>query len=638
MPALRELVNKIGFKVDFRGLRRAEVETDRFAQGFAEEFKEAGIKIEREIERIDQSIRGIHDPQIDASQSINEIQRLQNEVEELRQELRRLEQQGRDTNNTLGNIDFGALAGAGGAGLALGVMQDVDNSAADIQAQLAITRKEAEVLRGVAIDVFKDNFADSITDATQGVVLLNRVTGKTNEELEKTAKKAFLIREAFPDASADIREIVDATRAVAFTMEMDFDRALDVIATGFVKNLNISDDWLDTAREFSPSFKRIGADAEKMLAIIRTGLDLGIRDTDRMADSINEFGILVQEGDNEGLFNVAKSIAKTDRAAQKLVKTWQKDFARGGESAARVTNEIVKGLFAIKDPLKRNEYGIKLFGTMWEDTAGAVGKALLEAQGKEIELLNATEILGIKHETAAERIKGFGRSLLGDIIAPLEDFGPMLNLGIQGLTSLGMALFAAQGFGLTFGGVMTAVGTAVRFALGPIGLAITAIGLIGWAVKENWGLIIEYTGTLKQRWTTFWDTIRNNAVENINEVIDGLNWLIEKINLIPGIKIGTIHKIGQDAPGGGMHIPEPPGLAYGGEVTRSGLTLVGERGPELLHLPAGAQVQPLPAAATGGDTYTINIYAPSGDARDIVREIDNYFRRLAVKRPQTTER
>jgi phage-related tail protein len=35
-----------------------------------------------------------------------------------------------------------------------------------------------------------------------------------------------------------------------------------------------------------------------------------------------------------------------------------------------------------------------------------------------------------------------------------------------------------------------------------------------------------------------------------------------------------------------------PGLAEGGTITRSGITLVGERGPELLSLPRGAKVVP----------------------------------------------
>ena len=37
-----------------------------------------------------------------------------------------------------------------------------------------------------------------------------------------------------------------------------------------------------------------------------------------------------------------------------------------------------------------------------------------------------------------------------------------------------------------------------------------------------------------------------------------------------------------------------PGLAEGGMITRGGLTVVGERGPEILNLPGAARVQPLP--------------------------------------------
>lgn len=43
-----------------------------------------------------------------------------------------------------------------------------------------------------------------------------------------------------------------------------------------------------------------------------------------------------------------------------------------------------------------------------------------------------------------------------------------------------------------------------------------------------------------------------------------------------------------------------PGLAGGGDVTRGGSVFVGERGPELLHLPAGARVTPLKSSAAGG--------------------------------------
>lgn len=51
-----------------------------------------------------------------------------------------------------------------------------------------------------------------------------------------------------------------------------------------------------------------------------------------------------------------------------------------------------------------------------------------------------------------------------------------------------------------------------------------------------------------------------------------------------------------------------PGLARGGVVRRAGTALVGEQGPELLSMPRGASVAPLPAAGMGGQTFITNNY------------------------------
>jgi TP901 family phage tail tape measure protein len=55
-----------------------------------------------------------------------------------------------------------------------------------------------------------------------------------------------------------------------------------------------------------------------------------------------------------------------------------------------------------------------------------------------------------------------------------------------------------------------------------------------------------------------------------------------------------------------------PGLARGGTVTGAGTTLVGENGPELLHLPKGAQVNPDFDEIDDLKGVTFNNYAPLG--------------------------
>ena len=83
----------------------------------------------------------------------------------------------------------------------------------------------------------------------------------------------------------------------------------------------------------------------------------------------------------------------------------------------------------------------------------------------------------------------------------------------------------------------------------------------------------------------------------INNFIRSINWAIDKINDIPGVEISKLTEISL------------PMLAKGGIIRRGGDVIVGERGPEMLSLPRGAQVTPLPAGATGGgNTYTNTFY------------------------------
>ncbi len=68
----------------------------------------------------------------------------------------------------------------------------------------------------------------------------------------------------------------------------------------------------------------------------------------------------------------------------------------------------------------------------------------------------------------------------------------------------------------------------------------------------------------------------------VNNAVTGLNTLIDLANNIPGVNIPAVGKVAI------------PRLAEGGRILRQGLAMVGERGPELLRLPRGAEVAPLP--------------------------------------------
>lgn len=71
-----------------------------------------------------------------------------------------------------------------------------------------------------------------------------------------------------------------------------------------------------------------------------------------------------------------------------------------------------------------------------------------------------------------------------------------------------------------------------------------------------------------------------------------------------------------------------PALARGGQVTRSGLAVVGERGAEVVDLPAGATVHPHGSGPRGiYDGLTINVR----DERTAIQELEAMNRRAAIR-------
>jgi len=98
--------------------------------------------------------------------------------------------------------------------------------------------------------------------------------------------------------------------------------------------------------------------------------------------------------------------------------------------------------------------------------------------------------------------------------------------------------------------------------------------------------------------SSVWDKVRSNAISAFNKIISFIDSATRRISDAWNSTVGRIH-----LPGGVASMLSIPGLANGGTIVNPGVTLVGERGPELLMLPTGASVTPLTGAsrsASGG--------------------------------------
>lgn len=144
-----------------------------------------------------------------------------------------------------------------------------------------------------------------------------------------------------------------------------------------------------------------------------------------------------------------------------------------------------------------------------------------------------------------------------------------------------------HGVQATFGWVKGHWPLLLAIFTGPIGLAVLFIvrkwdGIVGFFRK--------LPGRLASAGRGMWDWIKDAFRNAINWVIgawNGLNFHIGGTDLgplghLPDINIGT---------------PDIPLLGAGGDVAVAGAAVVGDTGPEILELPAGARVSPLADSA-----------------------------------------
>lgn len=183
-------------------------------------------------------------------------------------------------------------------------------------------------------------------------------------------------------------------------------------------------------------------------------------------------------------------------------------------------------------------------------------------------------------------------------------------------------LLAAAEWGLV------AAFTAFNFIVGlsPLGWLVIAIGaLIGVAV-----LLVSHWNDVKAGLSAVWDWMRGAAADVVDFIVGYYQGLFDFFGSLPGriadLAHGMWDGIGHaframlnwiigawnhlhftiggwtiDPPGPGkvtiprvnVGLPPIPMLAAGGDVSRRGAAVVGDAGPELLELPAGARVTPL---------------------------------------------
>lgn len=264
----------------------------------------------------------------------------------------------KDVAAVAGGIVIGDAAGGGIEGLSTS-FQDAARSAGMLQAQLGVSKTEAEAFKGVGIDVYTSNWGDSLAETTNAVGLVQQGLsglGSSKSELQGLTESTFILRDAF---GIDLPESVDAVRQMTQNFGISGERSMDLIAAGAQRGANVSGDLADSLTEYSPYFAELGLSAEQAMGTFVAGTQNGIRNTDLLADSVKEFSIRAVDGSD--------STAKGFKAAGLDADKMGAAIAKGGPAAEEAFGKTLAGLESIKDPRKREMAGVALFGTQYED-------------------------------------------------------------------------------------------------------------------------------------------------------------------------------------------------------------------------------------------------------------------------------
>jgi hypothetical protein len=164
---------------------------------------------------------------------------------------------------------------------------------------------------------------------------------------------------------------------------------------------------------------------------------------------------------------------------------------------------------------------------------------------------------------------------------------------------------------------------------GPFGLAtLYVINHFGQII----GFIKAVPGKLAAAGRGMWDFVKTEFKSAIDWILRGWNKLHFKM---PGV-----HTPFGNIGGFNIGLPQIPLLAEGGTARTAGLSIVGDRGPELLSLPVGARIDPLLPGGRGPTSAPGTWHGSGGDLtvicqldrKEIARAVVGEFNREAARR------
>lgn len=432
------------------------------------------------------------DIDVNSSEAIRNLREIGNRVQDLGDKAQEV---GENLSKylTVPLLGFGTAAGFVAAGF--------EEDGAKIQNSLGVTAEEAEKLTKTAKAIYKDGFGESMEDVRNALIQTKQnIHDLNDEDLQDITTKASLLADTF---DSEVNVVTRAGNNLMQGFGLSAEEAFDLMAYGAQNGLNFSDELFDNLSEYAPLFGKMGFSADEYFQLLIKGSKAGVYNLDYINDAMKEFQIRLKDG--------SKSTADAMGEMSKETQNVWKSFLKGEKTVKDVHNTVIKELKSMENQTKANEIAAGLYGTKFEDLESDAVYALGNING-ELEDVDGTMDAMVKtqEETFGQRFQSMLREAksallpLGEVLLDIaEEFLPVLSEAVQDLSNwfsdlspiMKKTIVFLGAIGAVIGPVLTVLGPMITGVMklgkflkaltGPVGLAVTAIGLITGAVINS---------------------------------------------------------------------------------------------------------------------------------------------------------
>ena len=299
---------------------------------------------------------------------------------------------------------------------------NVSDATAKIQNNLGGTAEEAAKVAGIANDVFKDGWGESLDSvATSMLEVKEQLTGISDVDLGAITKMTIALEQSL---GMDQTESLRGINALMKTYGMTAYEAFDYMVAGAQKGLNKTDELGDNLAEYAPLWEQNGYSAQEMFNTLQAGLDAGAYNLDKVNDLVKEFGIRVGDG------TIKTAIEAMGGSWKEIYDTWE----ASGESNDELFRRMAANLASIQDPQEKAMALTEIWGSLGEDAGSKVVEALGNVTQQYGEVNGAAQgVIDTLEETQSQKFQAMFRDMT-DTLVPLGDI--LLEMGEEALPIL----------------------------------------------------------------------------------------------------------------------------------------------------------------------------------------------------------